>query len=40
MHDQGIEPGPALGFENVGDGAIIGGIGAEPVNGFGGKGDE
>jgi hypothetical protein len=40
MHDQRIEGGPALGREDRGHGAVVAGVGAEPVDGLGREGDE
>ena len=40
MHDQGIEIRPVLGREDGGDGAVAGGVGPQPVDGFGREGDE
>ncbi|GFO81857.1 MAG: hypothetical protein A49_14840 [Methyloceanibacter sp.] len=34
MHDQGIEPGPLLGRENLRHGGPVPGIGAEPIDGL------
>ena len=35
MHDQGIEARPSLDLENRCHGLVVGGIGAQPVDGFG-----
>ena len=40
MDDQRVEARPALGGENLGDGAFVCRIAAEPVYGLGRKGDE
>ena len=40
MDDQRVEAWPALGRENLGDGALVGRIAAEPIDGLGRKGDE
>ena len=40
VDDQRVEARPALGREDRGDGMLVGGVGAEPVNGLGRKGDE
>lgn len=38
--DQRIEPRPVLRREHGSDGALVGGIGAQAVNGFGAEGDQ
>ena len=40
MDDQRVEFGASLGREHAGDGAVVGRIGAEAVDGFGREGDE
>ena len=40
MNDQRGETGPLLGGEDLRDGLLVGGVGAQAVNSFGGKGDE
>ena len=40
MGDQRIECRPALGLVEARDGAAVGGVGAEAVDGLGRKGDE
>ena len=40
MDDQRVEARPSLGREDRGDGALVGRVGAEPIDGLGRKGDE
>ena len=40
MDDQRVEARPALSRENLGDGALVGRIAAEPIDGLGREGDE
>ncbi len=40
MDDQRVEAWPALSREDLGDGAFVGRIAAEPVDGLGREGDE
>ncbi len=40
MHDQWVEPRPALGGKDCRDGPLVGGVGAEPVNGLGRERDK
>ena len=40
MHDQRIEAGPALGGEDRGDRAVIGGVAAQAIDRLGRKGDQ
>jgi hypothetical protein len=40
VHDQRIEARPVLGGEDLGDGLVLRGIGAETIDGLGRKGDE
>jgi hypothetical protein len=40
MHNQRVEAGPALYLEDLGDGAFVGRIAAEPIDGLGREGDE
>ena len=40
MHDQRVEARPALGGEDAGDGALVGRVGAEPVDRLGRERDE
>src|SRR5207245_1085415 len=40
VDDQRIVGGPALGAKDTGDGRGVESIGAEAIDGFGGKGDE
>ena len=40
MHDQGMVARPPLGAEHLGDGGVVGGIGAQAVHRFGRKRDQ
>ena len=40
MGDQGVEPRPALGLEDGGDGARIGGVGRKPIDRLGRQDDK
>jgi len=40
MHDQRVKPRPVLNREDLGDGAFVGRIAAEPVDGLGREGNE
>ena len=40
MHDQRVEARPLFGGKHLGDGARVERIGAEPVDGLGGKGHD
>ena len=40
VDDQRVEPGPVLSLEDAGDGFVVCGVGAEAIDGFGGKGDK
>ena len=40
MADQRVEIGAGFGRENRGDGVRVGGVRTQPIDGFGGEGDE
>ena len=40
MADQRIELRPALGLEDGGDGALVGGVAAQAIDGLGREGDQ
>ena len=40
MHDERVEARPALRLEHRGDGAVVGRVGTQAVNGLGREGDE